>query len=114
MAETCIFCRIISGELPGQFVYQDEQVVAFRDIHPRAPVHVLIVPREHIESLATLSSSQRDTAGRLLEVASQVARQEGVAERGYRVSVNTGAESGSEVAHLHLHVLGGRQMGSMG
>ena len=114
MAESCIFCRILSGEIPGQFVYQDEHVAAFRDIHPVAPVHVLVVPREHVESLAKATPGQRDLLGRLLEAAAQVARQEQLADKGYRTVINTGVESGSEVAHLHVHVLGGRQMQAMG
>ena len=114
MAESCIFCRIIAGEIPGQFVHQDDRVVAFRDINPRAPVHVLVVPREHIQSLATLTPAHQELSGRLIEVAAEVARTEGVAERGFRVTINTGPESGSEVAHLHLHVLAGRQMHAMG
>lgn len=114
MAESCIFCRILSGEIPGQFVYQDEHVAAFRDIYPTAPVHVLVVPREHVESLAKATSGHREVLGRLLEAAAQVARQEQVADKGYRTVINTGSDSGSEVAHLHVHVLGGRQMRAMG
>ena len=114
MADSCIFCRIISGEIPGDFVYQNDHIVAFRDIAPREPLHVLVVPKQHIESLAALTADQRDIAGQLLEAAALVARQEGVAQRGYRIAINTGPDSGSEVAHLHLHVLAGRQMGSMG
>ena len=113
-AVPCIFCRIIAGEIPGDFVLQDEHVVAFRDINPRAPLHVLVVPRRHIESVGTLAEDDRAVAGWLLQAAAVVARQEGVADRGYRVVANTGPESGSEVAHLHLHVLGGRQMRGMG
>ncbi len=114
MTGPCIFCRIIAGDIPGIFVYRDEHVAAFRDINPRAPVHVLVVPIEHIESLATLEAGRREIAGRLLQAAAEVARLEGVVERGYRVVANTGPESGSEVAHLHLHVLAGRQLRGMG
>ncbi|MEK7217078.1 MAG: histidine triad nucleotide-binding protein [Chloroflexota bacterium] len=114
MSDTCIFCRIIAGDIPGTFVYRDEQAVAFRDINPRAPVHVLVVPVEHIESLATLEERHQEIGGRLLQAAAEVARIEGVAERGFRIVANTGPESGSEVAHLHFHVLAGRQMRGMG
>ncbi|MSQ28710.1 MAG: histidine triad nucleotide-binding protein [Dehalococcoidia bacterium] len=114
MSDPCIFCLIVAGNIPGTFVYRDEVVVAFRDITPRAPVHVLVVPAEHIESLATLDEGHREIGGRLLQAAAEVARIEGVAERGYRVVANTGPESGSEVAHLHLHVLAGRPMRGMG
>ncbi|MBI2887735.1 MAG: histidine triad nucleotide-binding protein [Chloroflexi bacterium] len=114
MADPCIFCRILRGELPGQFAYEDDYLVAFRDIHPVAPTHVLVVPREHVESLAHASSAHRELLGRLLEAAAAVASREGLAARGYRVVINTGTDSGSEVAHLHLHVLGGRQLRAMG
>ncbi len=114
MSDLCIFCRIVAGEVPAEFVHQDDQVVAFRDTRPAAPVHVLVIPREHVDSLATLQASHREVAGRLLEVTAEVARGEGLAERGYRVAINTGPESGSEVLHLHLHVLGGKQMRAMG
>lgn len=114
MADSCVFCRILSGELPVQFLYQDEHVAAFRDIHPVAPVHVLVVPREHMDSLAAATPAHQGVLGRLLEAAAQIARQEGIADGGYRVVINTGPESGSEVSHLHLHVLGGRQMRAMG
>ena len=114
MADSCVFCRILSGDLPGQFLHQDERVAAFRDIHPVAPVHVLVVPREHIDSLAAATPAHQELLGRLLQVAAEVAGKEDLAQRGYRVVINTGPESGSEVFHLHLHVLGGRQMRAMG
>jgi len=111
---SCIFCRIVTGELPADFVYKDEEVVAFRDIHPRAPVHVLVIPTAHIDSLAQVRAEHQMLAGRLLQVVAEIARDLGVEERGYRTVINTGPESGSEVAHLHLHVLAGRQMRAMG
>lgn len=114
MADPCIFCRIIAGEIPGQFVYQDDQVVAFRDINPVAPVHVLVVPRAHIESLGTLQPNDTEIAGRLLQASAQVARLEGIDQRGFRVSANTGADADNHVAHLHLHVLGGHRLRGMG
>ena len=114
MADSCIFCRIVSGELPADVVYQDDQLLAFKDIHPRAPVHVLVVPRQHIDSLATLRVEHGALAGHLLQATAGIARALGVEEPGYRVAINTGPESGSEVAHLHLHILAGRQMGNMG
>jgi histidine triad (HIT) family protein len=114
MASDCIFCRIISGELPGQLVYQDDQVVAFRDINPVAPVHVLVVPRQHIESLATVEAAHHGLAGRLLWACAEVARSLGIEDRGYRVAANVGEDSGNQVPHLHLHVLGGRRLHGMG
>lgn len=113
MAKT-IFSRIIDGEIPGTFVYQDEHVVAIRDINPAAPVHVLVIPRKPIPSLADLSDDDAELAGRLLLVARKVAAQEGLAERGYRVVVNNGDEGGQTVPHLHVHVLGGRQLSGHG
>ena len=110
MAEKTIFSRIIDGEIPGTFVYQDEQVVAIRDIDPAAPVHVLVIPRTPIPSLADLADEDAELAGRLLLVARKVAAQEGLAERGYRVVINNGDEGGQTVPHLHVHVIGGRQL----
>ena len=110
MAEKTLFTRVIDGEIPGNFVYQDEQVVAIRDINPAAPTHVLIVPRKPVPSLAHLPDADVELAGRLLLAAKRVAEQEGLAERGYRVVINTGEEGGQTVPHLHLHVLGGQQM----
>jgi histidine triad (HIT) family protein len=110
----CIFCRIISGEIPSDILYQDEQVVAFRDINPKAPVHLLLVPRKHIESVAELSEDEASIMGHLVTVANRLAREAGISEKGYRLVVNSGPEGGQEVPHLHLHLLGGRQMGILG
>ena len=110
----CIFCRIISGEIPSDILYQDEQVVAFRDINPKAPVHLLLVTRKHIESVAELSEDEASIMGHLVTVANRLAREAGISEKGYRLVVNSGPEGGQEVPHLHLHLLGGRQMGILG
>ena len=110
----CIFCRIISGDIPSDILYQDEQVVAFRDINPKAPVHLLLVPREHIETVAELSEDEASIMGHLVTVANRLAREAGISEKGYRLVVNSGPEGGQEVPHLHLHLLGGRQMGILG
>jgi histidine triad (HIT) family protein len=106
---SCIFCRIVAGRIPATVVAANEHAVAFRDLHPRAPVHVLVVPRRHVVSL----DAAEDTAelGPLLALAADVARREGVADTGYRVVTNVGADGGQTVGHLHLHVLGGRAMG---
>lgn len=109
----CIFCRIAKGELPCEEVYRDEHVLAFRDIHPKAPVHTLVIPLEHVADLNALQEKDPVLGGRILAAAAEVARREGVGERGYRVIVNCGPEGGQEVGHLHLHVLGGRPMGPM-
>jgi len=110
MAGKCIFCRIVAGEIPADIVYQDEDFLAFRDIMPQAPTHVLIIPKTHITSVAELTEGQANLAGRLIIVARNLAKKEGVAGKGYRLAINCGAEGGQVVPHLHLHLLGGRQM----
>lgn len=114
MAERTIFSRIIDGEIPGTFVYQDEHLVAIRDINPAAPTHVLVIPRKPIPSLAQLEEEDAELAGRLLLAVRRIAEQEGLAERGYRVVINTGDEGGQTVPHLHVHILGGRQLSGHG
>jgi histidine triad (HIT) family protein len=110
----CIFCRIIRGEIPSQRVYEDDRVIAFRDIQPQAPTHLLVVPRAHVASLSDLSSEDVDLAGALLLAARHVALQEGLSASGYRIITNSGTSAGQTVFHLHLHVLGGRPLGSLG
>jgi len=111
MAENdCLFCSILSGEIPADKVYEDEQAYAFRDINPQAPTHILIVPREHIESLNDAAPGDEAMLGHLLRLASKIANQQGIAENGFRAVINTGAESGQSVWHLHVHLLGGRPM----
>ena len=105
-----IFTRIIDGEIPGQFVYRDEHAVAIRDVNPAAPVHVLVIPRKPIPSLAELTPEDEALAGHLLAVVRKVAEQEGIAESGYRVVINTGEEGGQTVPHLHVHLLGGKRL----
>jgi histidine triad (HIT) family protein len=104
----CLFCKIVAGEVPSERVHQDEHVYAFKDLHPRAPLHVLVVPREHVASLA----DARDPAlvGRVALAAAKVARDAGYAERGFRVVANAGPDAGQSVAHLHFHVLAGRPL----
>ena len=110
----CIFCKIIAGEIPSTNVYNDDQVTAFRDINPAAPTHILIVPKKHIDSVNELSVEDEPLIGHLFLIAKQLAAQEGIAEPGYRLVINTGAESGQTVNHVHLHLLGGRQMRALG
>lgn len=107
----CIFCRIASGDIPANVVYQDDQVVAFRDLNPQAPTHVLVVPRRHIATLNDLGEADAELVGRMYLAAQQIAADEGIAERGYRTVFNCNADAGQSVFHLHLHVLGGRLMG---
>lgn len=106
----CLFCRIVSGSLPSTIVYRDEYVTAFQDIQPQAPVHVLVVPNEHIASTNDLAEQHDQAMGRLFRAAAAVAREQGIAESGYRLVVNTGPDAMQSVFHLHLHVIGGRRM----
>ncbi len=108
--ENCIFCKIVRGEIPSPRVLEGDDFIAIRDINPAAPVHVLVIPRKHVESVAHLEDGDDALAGTLLIAARDVARQEGVAESGYRVVINTGREGGQTVGHLHVHVIGGQQL----
>ena len=107
----CIFCKIINGEIPAGRVYEDENVFAFRDIAPQAPVHILIVPKEHISSVSELDPGNSHLAAKCLEAAAKLAESEGL-DGGYRVISNTGPDAGQTVFHLHFHLLGGRPMGA--
>ena len=106
----CIFCKIVAGEIPTDILYQDDDIIAFRDIHPQAPTHLLIIPRKHIPSLVQLTQEELPLMGRIIGVANQLARQGGVSEHGYRLVINCGQEGGQLVPHLHLHLLGGRKL----
>jgi len=107
-APDCLFCRIVAGEIPSTRVHEDDQVIAFRDIAPRAPIHILLIPRRHIPSAADLVEADGPLLGRLFAVAAELARSEGIAERGYRLVSNVGQWGGQAVDHLHLHLMGGR------
>lgn len=104
----CLFCKIVAGELPSAPVYRDDLVIAFRDIAPVAPTHVLIVPREHIVDASTVSARHADVLTAMMLASQTIARDEGVFESGYRLAFNVGDDAGNSVAHLHLHLLGGR------
>jgi histidine triad (HIT) family protein len=110
MTDSCIFCKIVSGEAKSTVVYRDDQVTAFRDIHPVAPTHILIVPIKHIESVNTLESEDEPLIGHLFTVARQLANEEGISKGGYRLIANTGVDGGQTVPHLHLHLIGGQRM----
>ena len=105
----CIFCKIIAGEIPSKLVYQDDVCVAFNDISPQAPMHVLVIPREHLASLDEARETQKETLGHLLLTCAEIAREKGFADDGYRTVINTNADGGQTVFHLHVHLLGGRQ-----
>ena len=106
----CLFCRMVSGEIPVTRLFDDEVCMAFADIHPQAPVHVLVIPKVHLESTAHAEASHADLLGKLMSAAAVVARGQGLSG-GYRLVVNTGGDGGQTVGHLHVHVLGGRRMG---
>ena len=110
MSSGCLFCKIVTGLVPANRIYEDETCIVFPDINPQALTHVLVVPKEHVASLAEVGPEHTELLGKLMATAAVVARQLKL-ERGYRVVVNTGAEGGQTVSHLHLHVLGGRHMG---
>ena len=108
--QNCLFCKIAAGEIPAQLVREDEHTVAFRDINPQAPTHLLVIPRRHIASLADAAGSDEQVLGRVLLAAAEVARAEGLTSGGYRTVFNTGAGAGQSVFHVHAHVLGGRPL----
>ena len=110
MSADCLFCRIVSGEIPAAKVHEDDLVIAIRDLHPVAPVHILLMPRAHVGSARELDESDAPLAGRLLACAAALARSEGIADGGFRLVVNAGDDGGQTVGHLHVHLLGGRRM----
>lgn len=110
MDENCLFCKIVAGEIPGDILYKDDRVTAFRDINPVAPTHVLIVPNKHIPSTNELEEQDEPVVGHLFIAAKELAEREGVAEDGYRLIINTGQNAGQVVFHLHLHLIGGQRM----
>ena len=106
----CVFCQIVAGEIPSDTLYQDEEVIAFCDIHPVASTHVLIIPKRHVPSLTQLSEEDFPLIGHMVGVANQLAKREGVSESGYRLVINCGEQAGQIVPHLHLHLIGGRRL----
>ena len=106
----CLFCKIIAGDIPSAKVYEDDKVYAFRDIEPQAPVHILIIPKEHIASANELTEENASIVGHIFSVAAKIAKEEGIAEGGYRIVNNCGQDGGQTVGHLHFHMLGGRSL----
>ncbi|MBS1115179.1 MAG: hit [Nitrospirae bacterium] len=106
----CLFCRISAKKIPAKLVYEDRNAVAFEDIQPQAPVHVLIVPKKHISTSLDITDEDDGLIGHLFRIAGQIAKEKGIAERGFRLLMNTNPEAGQSVYHIHLHLLGGRQM----
>ena len=109
--EDCIFCKIIKGEIPSSKVYEDEEILAFNDIHPAAPIHILVIPKKHIESLAKMEEEDEKIINKIYNVINIIAEKQGFKEKGYRVIVNCGKDGGQEVGHLHFHLLAGTQLG---
>lgn len=108
--EDCVFCKIASGEIPCKKLYEDDTVIAFPDMNPKAPIHILVVPKKHIQSIMGLQPEDAALVAHLFEVVQQMMREQGVSERGFRVIINTGKEGGQTVPHLHIHALAGKQM----
>ncbi|HEY4384463.1 MAG TPA: histidine triad nucleotide-binding protein [Ktedonobacteraceae bacterium] len=109
--ENCLFCKIAAGQIPSTIVYQDEEVIAFRDINPQAPQHILLIPRRHLDSMGALSSEDSALLARLFSVANQLAQELNIEQSGYRFVTNVGPDAGQSVLHLHFHLLGGRPLG---
>lgn len=107
----CLFCKIVKGEVPSTKVYEDEEILAFKDINPAAPIHILVIPKKHITSLAHLEKEDEALVGKIYGVMNQIAEKQGFKENGYRVIVNCGKDGGQEVMHLHFHLLAGKQLG---
>lgn len=108
----CIFCRIVKKEIPSGIVYEDNEILAFRDINPVAPVHILVIPKKHISSLIDLKKDDELLIGKIYRVINNIAKQERIDEKGFRVIVNCGEDGGQEVKHLHFHILGGKKLGT--
>lgn len=112
-SDSCLFCKIVQGEVPSEKVHETESVLAFRDIAPAAPTHVLVVPKRHVEDVRTVEPAHGEVLVEMLAVANEVARAEGISDSGYRVLFNVGADAGQTVFHLHMHVVGGKPLGGV-
>lgn len=108
----CLFCKIVNKEIPSEIVYEDKEVLAFKDIHPAAPVHILVIPKKHIASVIELEENDELLIGKIYTVINKIAKQEGFAENGFRIIVNCGKDGGQEVGHLHFHILAGKKLGA--
>jgi histidine triad (HIT) family protein len=110
--DDCLFCKIIKGEIPSNKVYEDEEILAFKDINPVTPIHILVIPKKHIDSLAQMQEEDEALVGKIYGVINKIAEEQGFKEDGYRVIVNCGKDAGQEVMHLHFHVLAGTKLGT--
>ena len=109
--EDCIFCKISNKEIPSSIVYEDNEIIVFRDVNPQAPIHILVIPKKHISSLIDLKEEDEILVGKIYTVINKIVEQEGIKEKGFRVIVNCGNDGGQEVKHLHFHILGGKKLG---
>ena len=109
--EDCIFCKIIKGEIPSEKVYEDEEILAFKDIHPAAPIHILVIPKKHIATLMNVTPEDSNIMAKILESIQKIVKQLGIEENGFRLIANCGPDSGQEVMHIHFHLLAGRKLG---
>jgi histidine triad (HIT) family protein len=114
MSEDCLFCKIVAGEIPAAKVYEDNRVLAFNDINPQAPIHILIIPKLHIATINDLTPEQNDLLGHMVNTAKQIASDQGIADDGYRLIFNCNEQGGQTVYHIHLHLMGGRQLRGLG
>ncbi len=110
--EDCIFCKIIKGEIPSNKVYEDEEILAFRDINPVAPVHILVIPKKHLNSVLDLNKEDEILVGKIYTIINKIAKEENIDKTGFRVVVNCGEDGGQEVKHLHFHIIGGKKLGT--
>ena len=108
----CIFCKIINKEISAEIVYEDDEIIGFRDINPVAPVHILVIPKKHISSLVDLKEEDEKVIGKIYSVINKIAKEQGILEKGYRVIINCGDDGGQVVKHIHFHLLGGKKLGS--
>ena len=108
--EDCLFCKIVNKEIPAQIIFENETIIAFEDINPQAPIHILLIPKEHFTSLNDVTEEKKEILGELLIKARQIAKEKGLANNGYRIVLNTGKDSGQAVFHIHFHLFGGRRM----
>jgi histidine triad (HIT) family protein len=108
--DDCIFCKIINGDIPSDILYRDDEVIAFRDVNPVAPTHILIIPIEHLTTTQDISDENASLASKIIQTANKLAENEGISENGYRLVINCGEQGGQVVQHLHLHLIGGRQL----
>ncbi len=110
--EDCIFCKIVEGKIPSEKVYEDDEVLAFKDINPAAPIHILVIPKKHISMLTDLKESDELLIGKIYTTINKIAKEQGFEEQGFRVIANCGKDSGQEVMHIHFHILGGKKLGA--